>query len=96
VVWALSKNREVVKTRTNYVTVPAADKVVLFTSRLTGGMFGLDGQVVDLQGRVGSVAGEADHMIHTVTDPSLLDSDSVVHHTDVVDRKHAPVNLTTS
>jgi len=62
----------------------------------------LNGQVVDLQRRVGTVASEPDDVVETVTDALLLNpdsvihhSDSVIHHPDVVDGKHASVNLAT-
>jgi len=62
----------------------------------TGRSFVLDWQVVDLQRRVGSVASEPYDVVETVSDSVLLYSDSVIDHSDVVDRKHAPVNLTAS
>jgi len=62
--------------------------------RLTGGSFVLCGEAVDLQRRVGSVATEPHRVIPAVTDAPLLHADSVVHHAHVVDREHAPVDLT--
>ena len=54
----------------------------------------LCGEAVDLQRRVGSVATEPHRVIPAVTDAPLLNADSVVHHAHVVDREHAPVDLT--
>jgi len=54
----------------------------------------LCGEAVDLQRRVGSVATEPHRVIPAVTDAPLLHADSVVHHAHVVDREHAPVDLT--
>ena len=55
----------------------------------------LDRQLVNLQRRVGTVTSEAYDVIESIADSTLLDSDGVVHHTDVVDREHAPVDLPT-
>jgi len=51
--------------------------------------------LVNLQRRVGTVTSEAYDVIESIADSTLLDSDGVVHHTDVVDREHAPVDLPT-
>ena len=60
---------------------------------VTGGSFVLDGQLVDLQRRVGSVASEPRDVVESVTHSVLLNADGVVHHSDVVDREHTTVNL---
>jgi len=73
-------------------SAPSPHRYVAVT---TCGTLVLERKVVDLKGRVWTIACETYNMVDAVTDTSLLNSDCVVHHSNIVDRKHTAVNLHT-